>query len=244
MERRMTPELPTNSELSSPANLQSQQLAIFDLDYTLTKRGTWGHFIWDWVKFRPHIWLPLLLSAGWMQIQYKRGLRPRADVKISMMRWAMKGASKETVLRKGRKFAAKTVPHGLREGGIKAVKDHKAKGDILIMISAAVDVVAHPIADLLGFDHVLATEMAFDSEGILKLGFNTPNCYGPEKVSRLNALITDFPELQPYAAQITVYSDSYSDLSMFNRANISVAIHPDKRLSRHAAENNWHIFKW
>jgi len=37
--------------------------AIFDLDYTLTKRGTWGRFVWKSVKSRPYLWGPLLVST-------------------------------------------------------------------------------------------------------------------------------------------------------------------------------------
>ena len=219
-------------------------LAVFDLDYTLTKRGTWGRFVWDWVKFRPHMWGPLLMSAGWTQWQYKRGLRPRVDVKLAMMRWAMKGASQDELITRGRKFAEREAKNGLRPGAIDAIKWHRDRGDKLIMISAAVDIIAKPIGKLIGFDHVLSTEMAFDNCNTLKLNFNTPNCYSDEKVIRFNDLMVQNPALKQYNTQVTFYSDSYSDLAMFGLAHICVAIHPDKKLSRYASEQGWRICKW
>jgi len=168
---------------------QPPGLAVFDLDYTLTRRGTWGRFIWQWVKFRPHVWLPLLLTAGWTQLVYKCGLRPREDVKLSMMRWAMKNAPYDLVKRRGYDFAQKDVRSGLRPGAIKAIEFHKSRNDKLIIISAAVDVIAKPIGEILGFDYVLSTEMEADNCNILKLNFKTPNCYGEEKLNRFNKLI-------------------------------------------------------
>ena len=72
----------------------SGNLAIFDLDYTLTKQGTWGRFVWQFVRFKPYIWLPLLLDAGITQFRYKRGKLPRVRVKQAMMKWCMVGKSK------------------------------------------------------------------------------------------------------------------------------------------------------
>jgi len=56
-------------------------IAIFDLDYTLTKRGTWGRFVIKNVKFKPWLWLPLTISAGVTQWRYKQGHLPRIRVR-------------------------------------------------------------------------------------------------------------------------------------------------------------------
>ncbi len=61
-----------------------KNIIIFDLDYTLTKKGTWGRFVLYTVKYKPWIWLPLILSAGFAQWRYKAGYTPRISVKQSM----------------------------------------------------------------------------------------------------------------------------------------------------------------
>ena len=231
-----------NSALSDE---DTPAIAIFDLDYTLTRRGTWWRFVWSWwVWPRPYLWLPFLIAAGWAQLRYKFGLLPRDQVKLAMMRWAMKGASKEQVYRKGEAFARREVQKGLRDGAFKAIQHHKCRGDKLIIISAAVDVIAKPMGNLLGFDHVLSTAMSFDRRNKLQLKFKTPNCYSYEKVNRFKEMLVDNPSLKQYYTHVTFYSDSYSDLAMFKLANVCVCVHPDKKLSHYAAQRGWHILYW
>jgi len=112
------------------------------------------------------------------------------------------------------------------------------------MISAAADVVAKPIGELLGFDDVIATEMSFDDCNKLTLNFKTPNCYGVEKTNRYNDLLDKKEDLKQCNTQVTFYSDSYSDLAMFNLAHVKVAVHPDRKLTQHAVEKGWKIVRW
>ena len=152
-----------------------QNIAIFDLDYTLTKRGTWGRFVWSIVRRKPWLWVPLLAAAGWMQLLYKIGKSPRIRVKQAMMRWSMVGMGQDELLQYAESFVAREVTHGLRPGGIEAVKRHKAQGDILIIISAAVDIIVKPVAEKLGFNHWLATNMKWE-DGRLASEFAERNC--------------------------------------------------------------------
>ncbi len=219
-------------------------LAIFDLDYTLTKRGTWGRFVWMNVRSRPHLWLPLLLQAGWTQWQYKRGLRPRIDVKKSMMRWAMKGRSKPYLMQKAEAFADKEVAHGLRANAISVLDKHRENGDILMIASAAVDILVEPIARKLGIKHYVATDMAWDETDVVKIGFASENCYGPEKLVRVKAYLVENATLKQNHTIITFYSDSYSDLDLFNFSDVKVAVSPDNRLKKLANSKNFRIEDW
>ena len=120
-------------------NTPSPGLVIFDLDYTLTKRGTWGRFVWMNIKTRPHIWLPLLFSTILMQWRYKRGQIPRVRVKQAMMRWSMVGKSRKNLDIMAERFAEKEIKSGLRPGALQALERHRAQGDNLMIASAAVD---------------------------------------------------------------------------------------------------------
>ena len=219
-------------------------LAIFDLDYTLTRRGTWGRFVWQNVRFRPHIWLPLLVAAGWTQWRYKRGHRPRIDVKRAMMRWAMKGRSKAYLTGLAERFADNEVSNGLRPGAIRTLEQHKADGDTLMLASAAVDLLVAPIARRLEIEHFVATDMAWDDQEIVKLEFSSPNCYGAEKLTRVQAHLAENPGLKQNHTIITFYSDSYSDLDLFNFCDVMVAVNPDKRLKNAALGEGFRIEDW
>ena len=103
---------------------------------------------------------------------------------------------------------------------------------------------AKPIGMIIGFDHVLSTEITYDLSDVLILNFERGNCHGEEKATRFQKLIDDTPSLSQDGTQVTFYSDSFSDLAMFRSANICNAVHPDKKLSRHASEQGWPILMW
>ena len=200
-------------------------LAIFDLDYTLTKRGTWGRFVWMNVKYRPHIWLPLLAAAGWTQWRYKKGHLPRIRVKQAMMRWAMRGKSRAELTALAEKFANKDVKSGLKPGAINALNVHKEAGDVIMIASAAVDIIVAPIAKRLGVTHFVGTDMAWDENEQLAPSFASKNCYGEEKLLRIKALIDRTPELSRLHPAIS-YSDSKADLPLLKFTQRGVAVDP------------------
>ncbi len=222
----------------------SGNLAIFDLDYTLTRRGTWGRFVLQTVKFRPHLWVPLLISAGWTQYRYKKGKFPRARVKQAMMRWCMVGKPKAEMLAAADKFARNEVENGLRPGGIAALSAHKGTGDNIMIVSAAVDIIVEAIARRLDIKHFLATDMAWDEDGRLSPDFASPNCYGQEKVRRLKAYFGENPSLKQNHTIITMYSDSYSDLDIMQYCDKGIAVNPDRRLAAMAEAHGFDVVNW
>ncbi len=205
--------------------MSTSNLAIFDLDYTITKRGTWGRFVWMCVKRRPHVWLPLLLSAGWTQWRYKQGHLPRIRVKQAMMRWAMAGWPKEKLMAMGEAFAEREVRGGLKPGAIKALAKHREAGDEIFIASAAVDILVAPIARRLNVTHYVATDMAWDEQQRLAPGFASENCYGEEKLRRIMAVIDGSPDLQ-HKVPVISYSDSAADLPLLQYTQAGVAVDP------------------
>jgi len=219
-------------------------LAIFDLDYTLTKRGTWGRFVWSMIKFRPHLWVPLWGSAGLTQWKYKQGKLPRVAVKQAMMRWCMTGKTREEMLRRAEAFADNEVRNGMRPGGLTVLREHQERGDTVMIASAAVDIIVEAIAEQLGVVHVVSTNMSWSKEGRLSHDFKSENCYGPEKLRRVQTYLTENSLMKQNHTDITMYSDSYSDLDILTFADLSVAVHPDKRLESHAKQHGWPIKNW
>ena len=125
-------------------------IAIFDLDYTLTKRGTWGRFVIKSVRFKPWLWGPLLFASAWAQWRYKQGKIARIRVKQSMMRWSIAGKTHSEIELLAQNFADNELKTGLRPGALLALEAHRAKGDEIIIASAAVDIIVAAIAKGLG----------------------------------------------------------------------------------------------
>ena len=218
-------------------------IAIFDLDYTLTKRGTWGRFVLKNVKYKPWLWLPLAVSAGVTQWRYKCGKLPRLRVKQAMMRWSMAGQSQDYMQQLAEEFATAEVATRLRPGAIKAIDYHRAKGDTLIIASAAVDLIVAPIAKKLDISLWVATEMSWENAK-LTTNFSSPNCYGPEKLTRVKQLLAKNPELKQNHTIITMYSDSYSDLDILRFSDKGVAVNADKKLKEAAQGENFDVVEW
>lgn len=221
----------------------SGNIAIFDLDYTLTKKGTWGRFVVSTMKTRPHLWLPVLFVMAKNQWLYKQGKAPRCGVKRAMMRLTMVGWPQEKVERYAQAFAEREVSTGLRSGAIASLNAHKEAGDTLIIASAAVDVVVAPIAKRLGVTHFIATEMAWD-EGRLSPEFATKNCYGEDKLLRMKSYLAENPSLKQNHTKITMYSDSHSDLDIMLWADVGIAVDPSKRLKTLANKHGFRVVNW
>jgi len=218
-------------------------IAIFDLDYTLTKRGTWGRFVLKNLRFRPHRWIPFAFATAKAQWLYKRGKTSRICVKQEMMRWSMVGALKEDIVRMAEDFAEKEVQDGLRPGAWHVLEEHRAKGDTIVIASAAVCVIVDAISRRLDIPYWISTEMKWEN-GRLAADFATKNCYGPEKLGRVKQLFSENPTLKHNNTLITFYSDSYSDIDMFNFCDISVAVSPDRKLLGAAESLDIKVVNW
>jgi len=218
-------------------------IAIFDLDYTLTKRGTWGRFVIKTVKLKPWLWLPLAVSAGVTQWRYKQGHLPRIRVKQAMMRWSMVGKSRSYMEALAEDFADTEIENGLRPGAVQKLEEHRVNGDIIIIASAAVDLIVRPIAERLNVEYWVATDMKWQN-AILASDFASKNCYGPEKLERVKQLFSQNPQLKQNHTHITMYSDSYSDIDILRFCDKGVAVNADRKLIKASEEEGFEVVDW
>ena len=224
-----------------PKTSELPTIAIFDLDYTLTKRGTWGRFVWRTVRGRPHLWLPLLFSTAMFQWQYKRGKLPRGAVKKTMMRWSLQRFDKTKLTKMAQEFAHREVKAGLRSGGQAALNYHANQGHRIILASAAVDLVVKPIAYELGISDFVSTELDWSDTGQLKSDFKSPNCYGEEKLSRVKKLMA---RIAPRGAYTYFYSDSKADLPVLDYVDVPIVVDPSQKFKEYATSREFDIQYW
>lgn len=216
-------------------------IAIFDLDYTLTKKGTWGRFVWMSVRRKPLLWLPLLLCTLSFQLQYKLGKVPRGDVKRTMMRWSLMRLNKQELEQMAEKFADNEVSHGLRPGGLAALAYHNAQGHRILIASAAVDLIVSPIARRLDIEDFVSTNLAWCDEGGLLDCFASPNCYGEAKLECVKKWCEDNIEGDK---TIYFYSDSKADLPVLEFSDIPVVIDPSSKFLKIAAAKQMTVQNW
>ncbi len=224
-----------------------QRYAVFDLDETITTRGTWGRFVSQALRDKPGKLLAMWVRAGIGQVIYKVGQLERISVKRSMLRWSLSGKKRTDLLELAAKFADEEIRSGLRPGAVRQIEAHRAAGDRILIASAGADIVIEAIAERLGIETVISTKLAWEGEGedqICARHFGSENCYGPGKLDRLRKCLETFDDFQRDAAHITVYSDSHSDLPVLKFADKGVSVNGDRKLLKAAEIYGFETVNW
>jgi len=213
--------------------------AIFDLDKTITRQGTWSRFVRYATGGGVGFWgkLPVV---GAQALAYKAGFASRASVKERSISVYLEGQSRETLQAKADAFVARDVAEGLRKEARAVIEAHRVAGDRLVIASAAVDLICGAMARELGFDGVICTRMDWGTDGVLQNRLDGENCYGEEKLRRVEA----FFEGQRPPGPIVFYSDHHTDLPCLNWADRGVAVNPSARLRALAPKNDVEIVDW
>ena len=213
-------------------------LAVFDLDYTLTRQGTWGRFVSAAVRGRPLALPALWTVAGLTQLAYKRGRVPRIAVKTAMLRRSFSGWPRDRIEALADRFVARDEQDGMNARVLHALGEHQARGDTVLIASAAVDVLVSRYADALAVDGQVSTALAWDGDRVGD-GFASANCYGAEKLVRVQAWLAE-RGLSP--SRVTAYSDSRSDAPLLEWADRAVVVRPRAKTRRYAASQGFEVW--
>ncbi|WP_375168406.1 HAD family hydrolase [Sneathia vaginalis] len=108
------------------------------------------------------------------------------------------------------------------------IKENRKDADLLILISASPDFLLEPIYKKLGFDILISTKYS----NFTLIG---KNCKKDEKLKRLNEL-GNFDVL-------CFYSDSLSDLPLFNIAKKKISINKGNKVLGLPKKNGW-LDRW
>ena len=212
--------------------------AIFDMDRTLTRSGTWSRYMFSVNKKRPLFYLRLPLLAV-HALAYKLGLLTRQSVKEHGLK-TLKWASRETLERAAENFAEEEIRHGLRKQTRHVLDQHRKAGHRLVMATAAADLVAKPIAKRLGMDIVISTELAWSEAGRLTGKLAGPNCYGTAKLDLVHAAHA----VHNFQSPTTGYSDHVSDLPLLQWVTQGVAVNPSRGLALIADKAGLRVEDW
>lgn len=212
-------------------------IAVFDMDRTITRNGTFSPFLLSTCRRRPWklLFVPLIILH---MLRYKLGNLTRKQLKERMQGLLIAGAGREQMERYVGHFVGKLVADGLRPGALAQIQRHKEAGHTLVMATASMDYYAAPIGALLGFDLVVATRSSHDETGRLMATIAGENCYDQPKVEMLQAALDN-------ASGATIaYSDHVSDLPLMDWADEAIAVNPSAALRRVAATRGFEIVDW
>lgn len=216
-------------------------IAVFDLDGTLTSTDTYKRFLRARLRAKP--WRLLrCLSLPVYRLVAIRQKRDHVWLKLKALRAVAAGSSRPELERFARRFAQQVIDTDIPAAARERLEDHKASGDTLVLCSASFDFYVEAIGELLGVDAVICTRAVWANDR-LRAEIDGENCYGKEKVRRLDAFVAE--RITRSDSIITAYTDHHSDLPLLEWADRPVAISPTRALLKLVKERGitaefWH----
>ena len=219
-------------------------LAIYDMDRTVTKRPTYTPFLIHCAIRRAPwrlLFLPLVVLA---MLTYLAGIIDRAELKEMCHAMLLGRAVHPRDLKPlVDSFADATVAGNIRLGARKAIERDKAEGRRVVLATASYRLYADAIAERLGFDDVIGTGSIVGLDERVQARIDGENCYGAAKKRMLDAWV-EASGLTGKHGHVRFYSDHASDAPTFEWADEPVAVNPHARLARLAIRRGWPIEDW
>lgn len=203
-----------NTSASTPASTRESVVVAFDVDGTITRTDCVRPFLERLGGRRSMVLAvarrPVETVVGGVQ-------RDRDRLKQVLVGGVYRGRQVDEVDETGRAFARVVSATMLRADVIGRLRWHQGLGHRTVIVSASMRSYLVPLAESLGIDHVMCTEVAA-ADGRYLAHLDGGNCRGDEKAVRLRAWMV---AEQLGDATLWAYGDSSGD-----RAMLAAAHHP------------------
>ena len=214
-------------------------LAIFDLDNTLVAGDSdyqWGEFLIDIgvVERAAHASINDQFYAD-----YKVG---KLDIN-AFLEFQLKPLSQHPRTQLDawhREFMQQKIAPMMTEKSRALVEQHRANGDLLVIITATNSFVTGPIATAFGIANLIGTvpeEMNGEFTGKVT---GTPS-FQQGKITRLNEWLAERGQGLSDFGTTWFYSDSHNDLPLMKLVDKPIAVNPDPILLAYAEDHAWPI---
>lgn len=218
-------------------------LAVYDMDKTVTRRPTYGAFLLHCAVRRAPWRLLLLPLVALSLLPYALRLIDRGRLKEINHHFLLGRVHPRELKPLVDSFADKQAATNVRPGARLAIARDKAQGRRLVLATASYRLYADALAERLGFDDVIGTGSIIGLDERVHATIAGENCYGPAKL-RMIADWIDKSGLRDAHGHVRFYSDHVSDRPAFEWADEPVAVNPHEKLRRLAEEKGWSIEDW
>jgi len=186
-------------------------VAAFDFDGTITTSDSLRDFVRDTVGTARMI-RGALYAAPWLAGMLL-GLCERGATKARFLAATIGGKTRRELEAAAQQYATGRLLELIRPEMVARIQEHKRRGHQLVLVSASPALYLNIWAENAGFDAVVATGLEFRDERFSGR-LATPNCWGPEKVRRLQQW---FGGHRPRV--LFAYGDSRGDTEMLALAD-------------------------
>lgn len=220
------------------------ELAIYDMDRTITRLGTYSPWLlyWAWVKAPWRLLLlPFALLFGAL---YLCKILSRGRLKEWNQRVIMGGrVAQDRVDAVALRFARRVVARGTYAEAIAQITSDRLAGKRVVLATASYEFYVQAIAGELGVSDVIATRSVRDSKGRILAKIDGANCYGPVKLQMIEEWFAA-QGLERSQCHVRFYSDHHTDLPVFYWADERVCVHATDRLATVARAQGWQLVDW
>jgi HAD superfamily hydrolase (TIGR01490 family) len=219
-------------------------IAIYDMDRTVTKRPTYTPFLLHCATRRAPWRLLFVPIVALSMLAYLLRLIDRGRLKEINHRLLLGDRIHPRELKPlVDSFAEKQLTTNIRPGARAAIARDKAEGRRLVLATASYRLYADAIAERLGFDDVIGTGSVIGLDERVQAKIAGENCYGPAKM-RMIAEWVKKSGLKGAHGHVRFYSDHVSDRPAFEWSDEPVAVNPHGKLRRLAEQRSWAVEDW
>lgn len=220
------------------------RIAIYDMDKTVTRRATYNGFLLHmaWYKSPWRLALAPLLPFGLLLYFFQVWDRKRLK-QFSQQLLIGGKVPREKFARHVERHADLVLGKNVYEEVRHRIAEEKAEGYRHVIATASYRLYVDAIAHRLGFDDVIATELATNSSGHVLARIDGHNCYDSAKLERVQAWM-DEQGYKRNQCHIRAYSDHISDAPLLGFADEPFATNPHPPLAKLAQECGWPILDW
>ncbi len=223
------------------------KLAIYDMDRTITRRGTYADFLIFAARRSAPLRLALLPGAGWNGLLYAARQLNRARLKERNLQLLLgRRLEAARMLPIVDAYAARVVRRNIRRDALAQIAADQAAGYRIIFATASFALYARAIAARLGVapGDVIGTQLA----PLVRTAGHAPaisgaNCYGADKLAMVEQWLAE-AGIRRDEAHIRFYSDHVSDAPCLGWADEAIATSPHPPLRRLAQRQGWQVVDW
>jgi alcohol-forming fatty acyl-CoA reductase len=213
--------------------------AIFDVDGTLVGSNVVSYYAWLRMQELPAPLRPLWLAAFLTKIPYYWGLDKVSRAHFNRVFYKnYAGWKPERAKHLGRESFAGFTLDRIFPDALDRLREHKALGHRVVLLSGALDFLLEPMKDLA--DDVLCSTLAQEN------GTFTGELSGSPVAGDARArMLASFARKRNVdLSRSYAYADAISDLPMLEAVGHPVAVNPDRRLRAAAEGRGWDVRDW
>jgi HAD superfamily hydrolase (TIGR01490 family) len=220
------------------------KIAIYDMDKTITRRATYNGFLAHMALQRAPwrlFFLPLLpfgLLLYGLKIWERRRLK-----EFSQGLLIGRSVPLAEFARYLESHADLVVGKNVYPELCHLVAQEKAEGYRHVVATASYRLYVDAIAARLGFEDVIATDLATNDSGHVLARIDGHNCYDEAKLDKVKAWMAA-QGLERSECHIRAYSDHVSDAPLLAFADEAYATNPHAPMAKLAAQRGWAVLDW